>query len=199
MAPAPSGSLVFAVTSRKSCQGQNPRGSQLALWRSDDGGAHWSQVGDLPATSSQGLLVVDAGGGNGGLLLYQAPSLRVSSDGGKTWTQAPTTGVPVTPDAPMSPPLGTLGDGSVVMGQFVTSASSNGPTTTTTTLYAWKAGDAAWRQISGPLDHQLTSLLVDHSGNGSDGTLWAVAQTGGQTGQNGALTNLTYGVFRHAP
>lgn len=215
VAPAPSGSLVFAVTTSQACGDQNMTGAPLALWRSDDGGAHWSRVGDLPATISEGLMVVDGGGnGKGGPLLYddlpmvqsqghalsvsQGPAnLRVSADGGKTWTQAPTTGVPVTQGAAMTPPLGVLGDGSVVMGLSVTSTSINGPATTT--LYAWKAGDAAWRQMSGPLDHQLKSLLVAHSGNGSDGTLWAVALTSVQTGQNGALTGVTYGVFRYVP
>jgi len=211
VAPAPSGSLVFAVTTADLCQNQNMTGVSLALWRSDDGGAHWSRVGDLPATVSEGLMVVD--GGKGGPLLYddlpvmqsqghalsvsQGPAnLRASADGGKTWTQAAPTGIPAPQDI-VTPPLGALGDGSVVIGLSVTSGGVNG--TTTTTLYAWKAGDAAWRQISGPLNHQLTSLLVAHSGNGSDGTLWAVAQTGAQTGQNGALTSFTYGMFRSTP
>jgi hypothetical protein len=215
VAPAPSGSLVFAVTTSDVCQNQNMTGVSLALWRSDDGGAHWSRVGDLPATISEGLMAVDGGdGGKGGPLLYddlpvvqsqghalsvsQGPAnLRASADGGKTWTQAPVTGMSAAQNAAVTPPLGTLADGSIVVGQ--SAGAPGGLTVLQTTLYAWKAGDTSWRQISGPLNYQLTSLLVAHSGSGSDGTLWAVAQTGAQTGQNGALTGFTYGVFRSTP
>jgi hypothetical protein len=211
VAPAPSGSLVFAVTTSDLCQDQNLTGTELALWRSDDGGAHWSRVGDLPATVSEGLIVVD-GGDKGVPLLYddlpvvnsqghalsvsQGPAdLRVSADGGKTWTQAPVTGMRSAQDA-VTPLLGTLSDGSIVVGQ---STPAPGLIMVTTTLYAWKVGDTSWRQISGPLNTPPKSLLVEHSGNGSDGTLWAVELTGAQTTQNGGTPSFTYGVFRSAP
>lgn len=212
VAPAPSGSLVFAVAAPKFCQDQNLTGTELALWRSDDGGAHWLQVGDLPATVSEGLIAVD-GGDKGVPLLYddlpvvnsqghalsvsQGPAdLRVSSDGGKTWTQAPVAGMR-SPQGAVTPPLGVLSDGSIVVGQ--SAGAPGGLTVLQTTLYAWKAGDAAWRQVSGPLNYQFKSVLVARSGNGGDGTLWAVVQPGAQTAQNGGLSSFTYSVFRSAP
>ncbi|HEY7124288.1 MAG TPA: sialidase family protein, partial [Ktedonobacterales bacterium] len=49
-APTPTGSTIFAITETSGCYDPNDYtpASQF-LWRSDDGGAHWSQVSQLPA------------------------------------------------------------------------------------------------------------------------------------------------------
>ena len=68
------------------------------LWRSDDGGAHWSHVDSLPLTAmddvefapSDPSLVVATGQYDGTAQQHNA-EIYVSTDGGSTWTRANTT------------------------------------------------------------------------------------------------------------
>ena len=60
-------------------------GGDLALWRSQDEGDSWQQVGDLPV---RGAVSLFAHPKQANLLALTAPweGLRVSTDGGKTWS-----------------------------------------------------------------------------------------------------------------
>jgi hypothetical protein len=64
-APDPASATLFAITS-ENCT--SPGISPLTLWRSDDAGAHWTQVGDLPNNTDLGMIVVSRGAGQQPLL-----------------------------------------------------------------------------------------------------------------------------------
>lgn len=177
-ATTPGGSTVFAVT--------NGAGSIMntdSLWRSDDAGATWTQVGPLPGTEAMpgidesSLVAVDGGAqpalyvniddsyvvGDHVITVPHAPTnLHVSLDGGKTWQQVTQQGLPVNDTCLAT--LGTLSDGSAL------TACPSGD------VYAWKSGDAGWHKVgslpagdSGKIrvaqmiagsNHQPTLLLV---------------------------------------
>ena len=174
------GSTIFAVT--------NGAGGIMgtdALWRSDDSGASWNQVGTLPGTAAMpgideaSLTAVNGGAGAQPVLYVNiddsyvvgdhvitvppAPTnLHVSLDGGKTWQRVTQTGLPVNDTCLAT--LGTLSDGSAL------TACPSGD------VFAWKSGDAGWHRVaslpagdSGKIravqmiagsNHQQTLLLV---------------------------------------
>src|SRR5579872_3416137 len=119
-AATPAGSTLFAV-SAVSCIGT----SDGTLWRSDDAGANWTRVGPAPAwvlISGPPLVAANAGGDPNRPLLYaeQMPSpvtaasdISVSTDGGKTWQNAPLAGVPAKAQ-PLMMGSAALPDGSIV-------------------------------------------------------------------------------------
>lgn len=191
IAPVPTGSTVFAITSSITCSAGG--GETLTLWRSDDAGAHWAQVGTLPGNTDQGFIAVSAGNGAQPLLYINAPTrvgggyfasvrpmagggnptsspadLQVSTDGGKTWRPAPTKGFP---DANTNPglPLGVLNDGSVL---FAVTTGHFG--NTATAFYSWKSGDASWRQVTPKFSDALQSAVVTSAGASGKQTLWVV-------------------------
>ncbi len=195
--PVPAGSTVFAITSDISCSAGG--GESLTLWRSDNAGADWSQVGPLPGNTDQGMVAVSDGNGGQPLLYINAPTrqgggylastrprtgngalvespadLQVSIDGGKTWHSAPTQGFP---DASANPglPLGVLSDGSVVFAAIVGQPGSPAPA-----FYAWKSGDASWRKLTPNLPAALLSALVTSAADGKQ-TLWIVVSTSSKT------------------
>lgn len=156
----PGGSTVFAVTESSG----GIQGSDF-LWRSDDAGADWTQVGPLPGTEAMpgideaSLLAVDGGAGTQPVLYVNiddsyvvgdhvitvppAPTnLHVSLDGGKTWQRVTQKGLPVNDTCLAT--LGTLSNGSAL------TACPSGD------VFAWKAGDAGW--------HKVTSLPAYDSG-----------------------------------
>lgn len=201
-APSPSGSDVFALTSKQGCQSESV--SPLTLWHSGDAGTHWSQVGAPPTNLSFGMAVVAQSGGSPLLYIHMpqatpvphtinmtndASSLKVSADGGKTWTSAPIAGV-ASGLQPSSGPMAVLSDGTVV------EAFSS---TNTMSLLGWKLGEAAWHQVAPPLKGQVSQLLV--IAQAGEDELLAVtngaqqAQNGGQQGQN----SITYTVQSYVP
>ncbi|HEY7348042.1 MAG TPA: sialidase family protein [Ktedonobacterales bacterium] len=174
---APTGSTLFAVTSA-GCNSEIA--SPPFLWRSDDAGAHWTEVGKLPGDVEMGMIAVSRGNGQmpllyvntaqetctvspylsrpkaGGCSIDTSPAnLRVSADGGKTWRAAPTKGFPTTQpgDRLQNPgaPLGALGDGSVL---FLARSAQGFDS-----FYTWKSGDASWHQV-GPGFNNVSSAFV---------------------------------------
>ncbi len=148
--PTPGGSTVFAVTeSAGGIQGSD------FLWRSDDAGANWTQVGPLPGTEAMpgineaSLVAVDGGAqpvlyvniddayvvGDHVITVPPAPTnLHVSLDGGKTWQRVTQQGLPVNDTCLAT--LGTLSDGSAL------TACPSGD------VYAWKSGEAGWHKVA---------------------------------------------------
>ena len=202
MAAAPQGTALFVLTSNLN-NGNcfDPAQGSLTVWRSDDGGAQWTQGGTLPASVQQ---LVAAGGGNGIPSLLYATSLteagdfslsgvRASADGGHTWATAPTAGIPASMD--LYQIAGTLSDGSLVASMLpVTPApATNAPGATPTfvqprtafsfTLYAWKVGATSWHALStaSPTISQPGYMLVT-SGTTQQGTpegrVWIVTLNG---------------------
>jgi hypothetical protein len=187
---APGGDTIYALTSRGCGSEANPA---ISLWRSDDAGARWTSLGDLPSPLTSGGVAVFRV--NGQALLYMnlpqllssgqtgtktsdaASNLKVSADGGRTWIAAPTRGAP----GGMSGPLAVLADGSVVMSRFETSADPGAPGISQ--LYAWKYGDAAWRKLSGLGIANMAYVLADPSV--SRPALWVVYIT--PTGTQGVF------------
>lgn len=202
------GATLFAVTSAKDCGGRAQ--TQVALWRSSDAGAHWTQVGALPTPNERGMVVTkDAASGK--QLLYatlprttgmntdkmgfkspvisaDATDLKVSADGGKTWERAPSAGIPagmkaLNYDQGMVGMLGTLHDGSVVV-EFISGAAHD--PFAGGTLFAWKRGDTKWRQIAPPLTQEIGSMLVIPAKDASQqDTLYLVMVNRGGVGDAG--------------
>jgi photosystem II stability/assembly factor-like uncharacterized protein len=172
-APVPTGSTVFALTESGVCSG-----APTDLWRSDDAGKHWTQVGALPGPAVRGLSVASQGDAAQPLLYLSTQNvgpqvdtqaiLQVSTDGGKTWEAAPN------PDPTAGRwflgPLGVLSDGSVIMASLPVLGKA------TATFIAWKPGQSAWRQIAPPAGY-MVYLLVTPDAAGGNGTLWLVTST----------------------
>jgi hypothetical protein len=179
---SPSGSILFAVTSA-GCN--NESAPPAFLWRSDDAGAHWAEVGQLPDNAEIGMAAVSRGNGqtpllyidmaketcttSGGASLSLKPysgvcnydpspaNLQVSADGGQTWTAAPIEGFPRMSHFLQNPgpPLGVLSDGSLLFLGFATSNSYG--------FYTWKLGETSWHQV-GPVFKNVVSVFEVASG-----------------------------------
>ena len=179
--PTPTGSTLFAITQvGQYCYSDTS--SPAYLWRSDDAGAHWTQVSLLPYLAYNLTLVERAG--NATPLIYvrmpitaqyetvdtssPPPALEVSTDGGKTWQAAPTRGLPQG-TARNFGPLGVLGDGSIL--KAFTAPDQ------TLTFYAWKAGETAWQQIVQHVTSTVAYVLALQ--NDENASLWLVSQSGG--------------------
>jgi hypothetical protein len=191
----PQSATIYAVTTAGAECSWNLQ-LPLTLWRSDDAGGHWTNLGPLATPNLRGLRVAhDAPTGHA--LLYAAaprttqlatnkvgdqyplfsadPSdLKASADGGVTWTSAPSAGIP----ADLMPYydiglLGVLSDGSVVVQCIPRTAQEN---FSGGVLFAWKPGAAAWRQLAQPLASEIGALTAVASASTSSGadTLYLV-------------------------
>jgi hypothetical protein len=175
--PAPTGNIVYAITQvNPFCYYDST--SPTYLWLSKDAGAHWTQVSQLPNVAINLTLVEQ---GDGAPLIYvrmpvsaqhetedvstNPPSLEVSADGGKTWHNAPTRGLPEG-TARNFGPLGVLGDGSIVKA-FETPDQ-------TLTFYAWKNGETAWQPIIQQVTPNVAYVLVRN--DDGKNSLWLVSQ-----------------------
>jgi photosystem II stability/assembly factor-like uncharacterized protein len=174
------GSTVFAVTSTAECP-PAPTQSPLTLWQSQDAGQHWTRMGTIPTPNEQGMMLV-SGAGSGAPLLYlaaprttamvpnklgmktpvisDAPSdIKVSADGGRTWENAPSAGIPNGLKPVMNFDfLGHLRDGSIVVEFSPNGYSENGGT-----LFTWKRGESSWHQIAPPVQRTIGVLVVAQS------------------------------------
>lgn len=185
--PAPAGLTIFAAV----C-GSVGSAATASLWRSDDAGAHWAQVGRLPDNTVLGMAVVTQSDGaqpllyinmaqsictinpyiasqpHAGVCNYDASpaNLQVSADGGKTWQAAPAKGYP---DMKLNPgaPLGVLHNGAVLF--FVNDQ-----------LFAWKAGDASWQQVGASLFGGFRYALVSPAGADGKQTVSVVVNNGSE-------------------
>jgi serine/threonine protein kinase len=191
-ATTPTGSTVFAIvgpcgTANASLNGyasaQSPASSAAGsggneIWRSDDAGAQWTQVGAL--LIGVNLYDLHLGlDGAGQPVLYDDGFLppnntvpptvtKASVDVGQTWQSAP---LGVNGQYANSNILGTLSDGSIIEA-FTDPASP----IQQSQLFSWKAGDAAWHQLSSDFKGSPQYLLVIPSGTGHD-TLWLTTST----------------------
>lgn len=190
------GAAVYAVTSMSDCgfRSQAP----LTLWRSGDAGATWTKVTRLATPNERGMeltqdpttgatllymgmprttsLTKDKMGGTYAVFSQSPSDVRVSTDGGVTWRNAPTKGIPAGHAAFLQPGLlGTLRDGSVVIDVIPQSTAQPGDESNFggSDLYAWKPGDTGWRKI-GSVPREIDSLLVTPSQNGSGETLYTI-------------------------
>lgn len=161
----PQGETVFAVAGAEGVEGCSYYPNSLTVWRSDDHGVTWARVGTLPAPNIRGL--VATGGGDAAPITlyanmpatvgtsvdnlgYTVPvlsdvlgDLRASTDGGKTWQQAPAAGIGggLLPGAQ---PAGVLSNGALLM-PFTAAGSADGGNPA---YYAWAAGAGRWTLIA---------------------------------------------------
>lgn len=204
LAVAPQGTTLFALTADSDCYDS----SQMSrtVWRSEDDGAHWNNMGMLPSPAQE--LFVAGGGNDAPPLLYASAidssgavtlsGVRVSANGGTTWQIAPTAGVPASMS--LYQVAGVLPDGSLVAAMLPNTpappANAPGATPTFTqpratypfVLYAWKASDAAWHQLSAsaPSIGQPGYMLVSPASGTVSPSVWVVTIDGDFQGGSGA-------------
>jgi hypothetical protein len=181
---APISTELYAITSAESCntEGLPP----LSLWYSSESGAHWARVGTLPSGAASGIAVVPQASGQSllyihmpaafeqghGVTVNSGPtSLHASTDGGKTWRAAPSGGIPSATPYPTLP-LGVLSDGTVIEGFH---GQGDGIHTPPITLFGWRYGQSAWRQVAPTLDAQILSLTIAPGARGD--TFWATVNS----------------------
>lgn len=187
----PTGSTIYATTTTGgTCGGYDSPPNHL--WRSDDTGLHWRDLGQLGSNmtsfvaAEQGptdaqptlyMIVVTLHGSaeNGNIEL----TMHASTDGGYTWAAAPKAGIPAGYQA-YEHIQGTLSDGSVVM-QYIAYPSSGLHDPATVGFYAWHAGDSEWHQVTPPLTIADRTTLSGGwntffvmPGLGIHGTVWHV-------------------------
>lgn len=150
-AAPPAGSTLFAI-SAATC---NTAGSGT-LWRSNDAGASWAQVGSIPnwtQPNGPSLVAANRGGDPASPLLYNEAALNatfasgditVSGDGGKTWQPAPTAGLPKGASL-LLPGTAPLPDGSLVVA-FASGGSQQAAAQVAT--YYWSPGTATWQRLT---------------------------------------------------
>jgi hypothetical protein len=134
-------------------------------------------------------------GGTYPLFSADAADVKVSADGGTSWTSAPSAGIP----AGLKPYydiglLGALSDGSIVVELIAQSRDENFEGGT---LYAWKPSDAAWRQLALPLTSEVGSLTTVPAASGAPGhdALYLVMVNRGGSPQPGSQP--TYSFLRY--
>jgi hypothetical protein len=191
----PSGSSVYAMAQAGGCAqavgylrsaAAHPQASSgLAIWRTDDAGADWAQVSAFPyqQADTQNFWAIASGGAEPTLFAAAGQGTTyqrlVSTDGGKTWQPLPTAGIPA--DANLFSFFQTgLSDGSLLAAVQMTApgstpipAWSSGSAGGDISIYAWKPGSQAWRQITSPFAGSPNDPLVVTSAGGHD-TLWLV-------------------------
>jgi hypothetical protein len=139
-------------------------------------------------------MATDKIGGKYTLFSSDPSDLKVSADGGVTWTSAPSAGIPanLTPFYDVGL-LGVLSDGSVVVDYVAQAAHEN---FSSGVLYAWKPGATAWRQLAPPLTSEAGALTPFASSSTSPGanTLYLVMvdRAGSGPGARPTYTFLRY-------
>lgn len=189
----PDSQTVFAAAGHGGCDALNS--PALSLYRSDNGGAGWYNVGTLAQGAVQGMASATVDGTS--LLILNlanvtwqphiinvtlSPSdFRVSSDGGRTWKIAPTAGVPEKAQ-PVVAPLIVRADGSLVV-----AFTGDGPSATK--LYSWKPGEASWH-VFAPLPDGMVSTVLRTGSASGDEMYWAVLRS--DTGAQSTFTVAKY-------
>ncbi|HEX3270037.1 MAG TPA: sialidase family protein [Ktedonobacterales bacterium] len=212
----PDSTTLYATTGATECfQSTTPQ--DITLWRSDDAGTHWNQLGSLPGGSSK-LIAAFKRAGHADVTLYVAATDQepapgfgverawVSEDGGRQWNAVPDLGDHVVTNAF----LNERRDGSLLQitqtfdrGTPATSTPSGAATATPSPVsnggvkavrtplnfMSWSSGQAGWRQIAQPVTDSL-SLIYAVESVSKDGTrtLWAVTQL------SVGISDSTYGV-----
>jgi hypothetical protein len=147
------GVAIYADVSSNNCMGG--AATPNALWRSDDGGAHWHNVGSLPASDAPLVDVAHGADDQHPVLVSEIgifsthPELVISQDDGATWQQAPTAGIPAQVNhLPLQ--VDPLADGTLVTMYLDPSKSTltaQNPVSAVV-FFAWKPGAASWRQAT---------------------------------------------------
>lgn len=174
------GSAVFALVQTGSCSqpvgylhdaaAQPQAQTGLAVWRTDDAGAHWTKAGAFlyQQPDTQVFRAVDVGGTQPILFVAAGEGATynqlVSLDGGKTWQPQPTAGIPDNSGI-FAPTQAVLSDGSILMSVQTLQGSSS--------LFGWKPGSQTWGQITQSFPGDAAEVLVAPSASGHD-TLWVV-------------------------
>lgn len=204
-AALPDSQTVFVAVSNGSCDVLNS--PQPSLYRSNNAGTSWVDVGTLPKggakaqSAVQGMAAMTVGGKT--LLVVNLPvvtwqphiigvaqtadEFHVSSDGGHTWTTSPLKGVP-DKALPIIAPLIVRSDGSLVV-SFTTDADQG----QAAKLYTWSAGQASWQVFAPAPEGHIASLLHTVSSTGSE-AFWAVIRSA--TSSTGMTT---FGVASYQP
>jgi BNR/Asp-box repeat len=180
----PTGSTIFAATALQSKAFSSS--SKLDLWRSDDTGARWTNLGTFPLGYPQllGAAVV-----NGMTLVYydnqvakgdnvEPDHVLASADNGHTWQPAPA--IPLSGGQPIYNGVyyGTLANGDVLI--------LFGTSTDNTAMYSWQPGNKSWTQLS---------QAVKTSSDGSYEGPWYTLARGGRPTELWELTSLSQSSF----
>ncbi|MGH2514718.1 MAG: hypothetical protein ACRDHP_03600, partial [Ktedonobacterales bacterium] len=179
----PMDTTLYAETTSEKCYSYTTHPEEL--WRSDDAGATWRDIGSLTGQLSV-LGAAEEGPYDAQPTLYvytvsqpdlYALHLEVSTDGGYSWQSAPSAGIP-TGFTPVLHMTGMLSDGSLVA-EFSPNPQAGPNTPVTIGFYAWHAGDSAWHQVAPAisipsidgLSNAQDQFLATPSG-GVHGTIW---------------------------
>lgn len=166
------------------------------LWRSEDAGHTWSDLGRFPDTTTPQLLnddLVAAAIRGGQTIVYRYTSadgsgpgtdgsaLLVSVDGGKSWQSVPFDGIPGSM-APFLPPgapftFGQPGDGSLALAF----ANWDGSETDQMTLayFEWRPGATSWTRLTPDVTfYNDQPGWLTPAGNGQPAAIWLRVITG---------------------
>jgi hypothetical protein len=192
---APSGSIMFAITSSQCGEGNVP--SDNTVWRSDDAGAHWAQVSHLRFSAVDDLQVVSSPGAayptvyltTSNLANVQTPEItrttqvQMSRDGGLAWSAVPTRGIPNGWSA--IDVVAQTSDGSAIA--LFGPAGSIG-----VELYIWRPDGSGWLPLA-LTPGSSAALYVVTSSQAAPGaeTLWAVSVSSATVG-GVAYTSVVY-------
>jgi hypothetical protein len=179
-ATTPQGSAVFALAQVSSCSqpvgylhneaAQPQAQTGMAIWRTDDAGAHWTKAGTFPYERPDTAVFRAVDAGSALPVLFAAAgegatyNRYVSLDGGQTWQPQPTAGIPDGSNN-VGPTQAALSNGSILMSVQSLQGS--------TLLFGWKPGSQAWRQIAPAFPGYLDQVFVSPSASGRD-TIWVV-------------------------
>jgi hypothetical protein len=193
---APSlGATLYAVTVPSTSFCDPAYNATQQLWRSDDGGASWRQLG-LPA-GRMVLAAVVASGQQPILYLLMPPAstqahvgvagatggdIYASADGGATWTHPLLSGTASTSSIP-SDGATTLSDGSLAV------VLDEAPLVE---LYRWKLGGSPWTAIASTDNVTAPVSLVNIPAQGHD-VLWLTVAVGSNP------ATATYTVYTDTP
>ncbi len=157
---APHGETLFARTADV-CSSSDPNTLPTArrLWRSDDAGAHWTEVtvtrGPV-ARADVALVAASTSDTAGQVTLFASvpdasgvKTFYASTDSGQSWAPAPAkAGLPGEAHA-LQTSLATLADGSLVVAFATEKVSAAGAVTVA--CYAWRPGLQGWARVTRPV------------------------------------------------
>jgi hypothetical protein len=176
---APTGTVMFAITSPQCGQGNVP--SDNAIWRSDDGGEHWTPVSHLqfsavdslrvvlnPATGTPTVFLTASNLANVNTTdIKSSTTVQMSQDGGQTWSAVPTEGIPAGWSA--IDVVAETSDGSAIA--LFGPAGSSGAD-----LYSLLPGASSWLPVaSTPPSTPAMYLVTSAPGAAGADSLWAVS------------------------
>jgi hypothetical protein len=187
---APDSTTLYATTGASPC-GQTS--ASVTLWRSDDAGVHWNQLGQLPGSFGQ-LVGAAKSPGHADFTLYIITVPKrgtgytqawASEDGGREWSAAPDPGIATSGKMFLS----EAHDGSLIAisppsfsdveSTPATQTASSGGNPKDYAIMAWRPGQASWRPIAQPLltetdifHHQIIDSVESYAQTGQR-ALWA--------------------------